>query len=116
MLRYVDTMQELNDPTRFHERDQYSSEEARLVRLICDRVVQMTKSRYGRPVRPWQGPLTTMNMFRAVQEIARLAGKASLNVFEVGPGAGTWGRCWPWRGTGIFPRTSRRGSTSGKES
>ena len=91
VIRYVDTMQEFNDPIRHHEKDQYSEDEARLVRLVCDRVVELTRARFGRPVRPWQGPLTTMKMFRAVQEVSRLSGRKELTVFEIGPGSGHLG-------------------------
>jgi hypothetical protein len=91
VIRYVDTMQEFADPLRHHESEAYSEEEARLVRHICERVVDLTTALYGRPVRPWQGPLTTMKVFRAVQEVARVAGKRELTVFEIGPGSGYLG-------------------------
>jgi len=91
VIRYVDTMQEFNDPIRHHEKDPYSEEEGRLVGLVCDRVVELTRAHFGRPVRPWQGPLTTMKMFRAVQEVARISGKKELSVFEIGPGSGHLG-------------------------
>jgi hypothetical protein len=91
VIRYVDTMQEFNDPIRHHEKDPYSEDEARLVRQVCDRVVELTRAKFGRPVRPWQGPLTTMKMFRAVQEVARIGGRKELTVFEIGPGSGYLG-------------------------
>jgi hypothetical protein len=91
VIRYVDTMQEFADPLRHHERESYSEEEGRLVRHVCDRVVDITRSLFGRPVRPWQGPLTTMKVFRAIQDVARISGKRELTVFEIGPGSGYLG-------------------------
>ena len=91
VIRYVDTMQEFADPLRHHEREAYSEDEARLVRQVCERVVELTRGLFGRPVRPWQGPLTTMKVFRAVQEVARVTGKRELTVFELGPGSGYLG-------------------------
>jgi hypothetical protein len=91
VLRYVDTMQEFNDPLRFHEKELYTVDEAALVRNVCERVVELTRVRFGRPVRPWQGPLTTMKMFRAIQELARVSGLPKLRIFEIGPGSGHLG-------------------------
>lgn len=91
VIRYVDTMQEFNDPIRHHEKDLYSEDEGLLIRQLCDRVVELTRDRFGRAVRPWQGPLTTMKMFRAVQEVARIAGRKELTIFEIGPGSGHLG-------------------------
>ena len=91
VVRYVDTMQEFADPLRHHEREPYSEEEGRLVREVCDRVVALTESLFGRGIRPWQGPLTTMKVFRAIQQVARITGKRDLKIFELGPGSGYLG-------------------------
>src|SRR5262245_7793765 len=72
--RFVDTMQELNDPLRFHERERYTPDEAQIVQRVNDVVLSVTLKAFGRAIRPWMGPLATMNLFRAIQAIAGRAG------------------------------------------
>src|SRR5438105_741478 len=67
ILRYVDTMHEMNEPIRHHEMDLYSPDEAALITKICDRVSEMNRFWFHKPVRPWMGPLGQMKVFRAVQ-------------------------------------------------
>jgi hypothetical protein len=81
----------LNDPLRFHEREPYTADEARLVRRVNDAVIEETRRAFGRAIRPWMGPLTTMKLFRAIQAIATVSGRSQLRVFEIGPGSGYLG-------------------------
>jgi hypothetical protein len=91
IVRFVDTMQELNDPVRHHELELYTPEEAEAVRRVNDVVLADTRSAFGRAIRPWMGPLSTMKLFRAIQAVAARMGRERLRVFEVGPGSGYLG-------------------------
>lgn len=91
IVRYADTMQELNAPIRRHEVETYSAREALLVRTVSDCARTVTERLSDRPVRPWMGPLAAMDMLRAVRHVARVHGRERLRVFEIGPGSGYLG-------------------------
>lgn len=90
IIRFVDTMQELNDPRRHHEADNYTPEEAALVSAVNEHVLAETHDAFGRAVRPWMGPLSTMPLFRAIETISSAIGR-KLIVLEIGPGSGYLG-------------------------
>ena len=107
IVRFVDTMQELNDPIRHHERELYTPEEVEAVRRVNDVVLAHTSKAFGRAIRPWMGPLATMNLFRAIQAIAAATGRKCLRIFELGPGSGYLGALLPKpRATSIGRPTS----------
>jgi hypothetical protein len=65
-------------------------DEIELVRTISDAVTEMTQQRWGRPIRPWVGPLSYMGIFRMLTYISGTLGRR-LTIFETGPGAGYLG-------------------------
>jgi hypothetical protein len=91
IVRFVDTMQELNDPVLHHKVELYTPEEAAAVRSVNEVVLAQTRAAFGRAIRPWMGPLAAIKLFRAVQEITKCSGRKSLRIFEVGPGSGYLG-------------------------
>jgi hypothetical protein len=91
IVRFVDTMQELNDPVLHHEVELYTPEEAAAVRSVNEAVLAQTRAAFGRAIRPWMGPLAAIKLFRAIQEIAKCSGRKRLRIFEVGPGSGYLG-------------------------
>lgn len=91
IVRYADTMQELNDPVRRHEIETYSVYEASLLKEVSEHVGAVTARLGGRSIRPWMGPLVAIDMLRAVRHIAKAHGRESLRVFEIGPGSGHLG-------------------------
>ena len=91
VVRFVDTMQELNDPRRHYETELYSEDEAELIERVNSAVLAETKRAFGRAIRPWMGPLAAIKPFRAVQAICVGTGRERLRVFEIGPGSGYLG-------------------------
>jgi hypothetical protein len=69
----------------------FTADEAKLINRLRDRVVEMTRQRFGRPVRPISNLLVQIGPFRMMNAIAKLSGKERLSVFEVGPGLGYLG-------------------------
>jgi hypothetical protein len=47
IVRFVDTMQELNDPIRHHERELYTPEEVEAVRRVNEVVLAYTDKAFG---------------------------------------------------------------------
>jgi hypothetical protein len=91
LIRYVDTMQELNNPKAHHETMLYTPAEAEIVRAVCDGVAALTELQMGRRIRPWMGPLATMKLFRAIQHASVVVGRDKLRILEIGPGSGYLG-------------------------
>jgi len=91
IVRYADTMQELNAPLRHHEIDEYTPYEASLVVAASDCAATASARSSARAIRPWMGPLAAMGMFRAIQAIAAAHDRRRLRVFEIGPGSGYLG-------------------------
>jgi hypothetical protein len=93
LARYVDTQHEVSERVdMFCAPDfVYSQDEAGLITTISDKVMSMTRKRYGRAIRPWIGPLVALPAFRAIVALARESGKKALRIFEVGPGSGYLG-------------------------
>jgi hypothetical protein len=90
VIRYVDTMHETKQAIYFTSHD-FSVDEAALVKGISDDVVNLTAKRFGSPKRPWMSPLAALNLFRSISAMAQRAGRASVSVFEIGPGSGYLG-------------------------
>lgn len=86
--RFTDTMQELNNPPWYHNAAPYTASEAALIQRVNQAVVSTTEREFGRPIRPWMGPLVSMRLFRAIQFIAKAAGRDKLRIFEIGSGSG----------------------------
>lgn len=91
VARFVDTMQEMNNPHWHYQTELYSREEADLVQRVNLAVMATTKLAFGRSIRPWMGPLVAIQLFRAIQSIAAAAGRERLRIFEIGPGSGYLG-------------------------
>lgn len=88
IARFVDTMQELNNPPWYHSAASYTATEAALIRRINDAVLGTTERSFGRAIRPWMGPLVSVRLFRAIQFIAKAAKRDHLRIFEIGAGSG----------------------------
>jgi hypothetical protein len=91
VARFVDTMQELNDPRSYHETESYSPAEAELIQRVNAAVLADTERAFGRAIRPWMGPLVALRPFRAIQLIAAIARSDRLRILEIGPGSGYLG-------------------------
>lgn len=91
LVRYVDTMQELNSVRAHHEVMPFTGAEAEIVRAVCDGVADLTERQLGRRTRPWMGPLATMKLFRAIQHVSATLGREKLAILELGPGSGYLG-------------------------
>lgn len=100
LLRYVDHNAEPEVPGLFQPNavnpaigyvNEFTSAEKALTDEIRDDVVALTGNRYGRSVRPVSNLLVQFAPFRVFQRIAVASGKAKLNIFEAGPGAGYLG-------------------------
>jgi hypothetical protein len=69
----------------------FTADERALFDRVRDAVVTLTATRFGRPVRPITNLMVQMGPFRILHEIARVTGKPSLDIYEVGPGLGYLG-------------------------
>jgi hypothetical protein len=71
--------------------NRFTADESALINRLRGQVVDMTRQRFGRPVRPISNLLVQTGPFRMMNAIAELSGKKTLSVFEVGPGLGYLG-------------------------
>jgi hypothetical protein len=100
LLRYSDhnfesEVPKLFEPGYYHPgaalKCSFTKDEAKLFDSIRNKVVNLTKQRFGRSVRPISNLMVQAGAFRIISEIARLSGKEKLTIFEVGPGLGYLG-------------------------
>lgn len=91
VIRYIDTMQEFAEPQRRLQTEEYSADERDLIAKITNVAAETSEREFGRRIRPWMGPLATIELFRAIQAYAKLIGKTRLRIFELGAGSGHLG-------------------------
>lgn len=90
LLRCMDSLHERDRTLDYHTVMEYSADEAALIETINDTVVDLCIRLFGRPVRPWMGPVVATHLFRAVDALSKVA-RRPLRVLEIGCGSGYLG-------------------------
>lgn len=91
LQRFVDTMHENAAGSLFSPTAALSPDEADLIRTINDKVVDLTRTSFGRPIRPWLAHLDAVGMFRVVAAWAGCLNRPNASILEIGPGSGYLG-------------------------
>ncbi|RJF76796.1 hypothetical protein D3877_28340 [Azospirillum cavernae] len=100
LIRYVDHNFESEIPGLFKPDarfapacyvNRFTADEKALVDAVRDHVARMSGRMFGRALRPISNLLVQVAPFRILTELARLAGRSSLSVYEAGPGLGYLG-------------------------